>query len=771
MKNRIFTFVLLPLLLMTTGLRAQTEFADTLSSARLYELAEEALANKGWERAREALKKWMKTEEPTAESWVNLGTAHLFMKDEKDAEKAFKGALAKDKSNMEALEGLCEVYLIRDKEKDMLKTLERIEKLTPDSRKLTYYKALAADKFKLKQYPENYFWDTLEELVRSDPEDTPTLEVLCDAYINDRFLERGILFLTEMQDLHGERSEYLFQLARIYTHTGDKDLAKNMFRQVESAGIENLTPRQLVMMARELFALEDDNLACEAYFSAARRMDDNLALEMFKDLRDLTTSDQRREFKLTPTGRKGIFLISFWGRKDPTLTTIKNERLAEHYKRLRFARKEYYSALRPGYDERGRVYIKHGEPDQKTSLSGNWAIRDNISWLYSKNRSNPLIYHFIARNNYYRMAYSLEEALIPDIESEMSMGGRNVEELFRSRAEIHPKYDQLANAVRNFQGGSFEYARRTYLQDLFRDESLLTERGFTEGEVTETYQYEYEEEPMNFYYFPASLKGPDSLSAVGVYFGLPTDQIKIPDPFGTVEVPVELEVVLYDSWWQEVARVTNPKTYRVPNFSPSRDAMVPDLLSLAVKPGYYHMAVRLKQTVPNLMQIYKSNFYVDNYQDRDSLHLSDLILAANVAQGGPPGKFTLRGYSLAPLPSSSFQSEMPVFVYYELYNLQPDSSGLKHIKVEYLVSSSSRDLSTARRIINTLGRFIGVRNEVGKVVTTFEHDISNEGDVDPIYISIDASSYPGGQYNLRVTVHDTVSGQQTTKDVTFIVSK
>ncbi len=230
-------------------------------------------------------------------------------------------------------------------------------------------------------------------------------------------------------------------------------------------------------------------------------------------------------------------------------------------------------------------------------------------------------------------------------------------------------------------------------------------------------------------------------------------------------------MVLYDSWWQEVTRVTQPKTYRVPNFSPSRDAMVPDLLSLAVKPGYYHMAVRLKQTVPNLMQIYKSNFYVDNYQDRDSLHLSDLILAANVAEGGPPGKFSIRGYRLAPLPSSSFQSDMPVFVYYELYNLQPDSSGSKHIKVEYLVSSSSRDLSTARRIINTLGRFIGVRNEVGKVVTTFEHDISNDGDVDPIYISIDASSYPGGQYNLRVTVHDTVSGQQTTKDVTFIVSK
>jgi len=427
-----------------------------------------------------------------------------------------------------------------------------------------------------------------------------------------------------------------------------------------------------------------------------------------------TTSDQRREFELTPTGRKGLFLISFWGRKDPTSTTEKNERLVEHYRRLRYVRKEYYSPLKPGYDERGRVYIKHGEPDQKTSLSGNWAIRDNISWLYSKNRSIPLMYHFVARNNVYRMVYSLEEALIPDIESEMNMGGRNVEELFRSRAEIHPKYDELANEVHNFQGGSFEYAKRTYLQDLFHDEMLLTERGFTEGEITETYEYEFEEDPMNFYYFPVSLKGPDTLSSVGVYFGLPTDQIKVADPYGTVEVPVELEVVFYDSWWQEVARATSSKTYRVPEFIPSRDALVPDLLSLNVKPGYYHMAARLKQTDPNLMQIYKSNFNVDNYQGDDSLFVSDLVLAASVAEDKQPGKFNLRGYRISPLPSSSFKSDMPVYVYYELYNLRPDSTGSKHIKVDYLVSSSSRDLSSARRIIQTLGRFIGVRNEIDR---------------------------------------------------------
>ena len=244
----------------------------------------------------------------------------------------------------------------------------------------------------------------------------------------------------------------------------------------------------------------------------------------------------------------------------------------------------------------------------------------------------------------------------------------------------------------------------------------------------------------------------------------------MPDPFGTVEVPVELEVVLYDMWWQEVARANTSKTYRVPEFMPSRDSMIPDLMSMQVKPGFYHMATRLKQVKPNLMQIYKSNFSVSGYQAPDSLYVSDLLLATNIVESATPGKFNLRGYQISPLPSSSFKSAMPIYVYYELYNLQPDTTGTKHIKVDYLVSSSNRDLSTARRLIQALGRFIGVRNEVGKVVTTFEQDISGQGPVDPTYISIDASSYPAGQYNLLVTVEDQVSGQISTKDVTFIVS-
>ncbi|MEA2063501.1 MAG: GWxTD domain-containing protein, partial [Gemmatimonadota bacterium] len=455
--------------------------------------------------------------------------------------------------------------------------------------------------------------------------------------------------------------------------------------------------------------------------------------------------------------------------KDPTPTTVKNERLVEHYRRIEYVKEKYRSALRPGYDERGRVYIKHGEPDQTISLSGNWAVRENVSWLYSKKRSNPLIYHFVERNNYYRMAYRLEEALIPDMQAEINMGARNIESLFRSRAEIHPKYDQLANEITRIQG-SYEEARHGYLLDLFTDEEMLTERGFIEGETTETFEFEYEEEPMNFYYMPVTLKASDSLSALGVYFALPTDQVKVFDPFGTVEVPVELEVVVYDSWWQEVKRIEQAKTYRVPNFIASRETMIPDLMSTSLDPGYYHLAVRMKQTGSDLMQIYKSNYFVPSYRSPDSLYISDLILASSVEEDTRPGKFNIHGYRISPMPSISFKQTQPIFIFYEIYNLEPGSEERKIVKIEYQVTSASGSLSLAKKIIRSLGRFIGVREEVGRVITTFVREIKTPGPVDPVYLSIDPTGYTPGSYNIMVSVRDSIGGQAAAKDATFIIS-
>ena len=764
--------VLAVFLAVTINLNASTAI-DTLSGETLRQVSIEHAKNKSWEITREGLGKYLneKGHDEDAEVCYWLGMASLFEDDTKDAQKSLEKALGHDKNDARIYEGLLDTYLARDKKKEFLKTLNNFQKISGEA-KYKYYEALGMDKFDLDGYEDGFFWDTLEQLVRENDMNSAALNRLCDSYIDDKFYERGILFLNEMIDGGGDNPDLLFQLGRIYTSTGDDELAKDIFQRVSEQDTDSLSARQRFIMAKQLFRLEEETLGCEMYFSAARNMDDQLAEEAFKEIKDITESDERKEFEYTPSGKKGVFLISFWGRKDPTPTTEKNERLIEHYKRLEHVKTAFYSPLRPGYDERGRVYIKHGEPDQKVSYSGNWAVRENVSWLYQKNRSNPLIYHFVERNNYYRMAYRLEEALIPDMEQEVAMGARNIESLFRSRAEIHPKYDQLANEITRIQG-SYQDARYGYLDDLFRDEEYLTERGFTEGETTETFNFEYEEEPMNFYYLPASfMTDSDSLSELNVYFGLPTDQVKVPYRSGTIQLPVELEVVVYDRWWQEINRVTEQKTYNIPNFVPSPLAMLPDMVSLDVPAGNYHLAVRLKQTDADLMQIYKGNFFVHSFSSPDTMYISDLVLAQDIVESNSNGKFCRNGYQIMPMPNGAYQMNQLVYVYYELYNLKRDEEGIKRINLDYTVSSTKGSLSLAKKIISTLGRFVGVRNELGRVVTTVERDIENSsGNVDPIFLAVDPSEYKPGSYNLLVTVTDSISGKKTAKDITFLVTE
>jgi len=65
---------------------------------------------------------------------------------------------------------------------------------------------------------------------------------------------------------------------------------------------------------------------------------------------------------LTAAEEKEHFIEQFWARRDPTSSTAENEFKEEHYRRIQYAN-ERFAAGRPGWrTDRGRIYIKYGEP-------------------------------------------------------------------------------------------------------------------------------------------------------------------------------------------------------------------------------------------------------------------------------------------------------------------------------------------------------------------------------------------------------------------------
>lgn len=74
----------------------------------------------------------------------------------------------------------------------------------------------------------------------------------------------------------------------------------------------------------------------------------------------LETGEQRTEF-----------IDWFWLRRDPDLSTEKNEFRDEHYRRLEFVDRKYSTPARPGWKtDRGWIYILYGAPDSVESFPG-----------------------------------------------------------------------------------------------------------------------------------------------------------------------------------------------------------------------------------------------------------------------------------------------------------------------------------------------------------------------------------------------------------------
>lgn len=65
----------------------------------------------------------------------------------------------------------------------------------------------------------------------------------------------------------------------------------------------------------------------------------------------------------------GTAAVRWWRRQDPRPATPRNERVIEHLQRIEDAQRQFAADTFAGYDERGRIYVRLGPPDQRRTLS------------------------------------------------------------------------------------------------------------------------------------------------------------------------------------------------------------------------------------------------------------------------------------------------------------------------------------------------------------------------------------------------------------------
>jgi GWxTD domain-containing protein len=75
------------------------------------------------------------------------------------------------------------------------------------------------------------------------------------------------------------------------------------------------------------------------------------------------TNEEVKLLEDAPTEERVAMWAAFWVRRDPTPGTEHNEALEEHWRRVRHANKNFATNDAGWKTDRGRIYIRHGEPD------------------------------------------------------------------------------------------------------------------------------------------------------------------------------------------------------------------------------------------------------------------------------------------------------------------------------------------------------------------------------------------------------------------------
>lgn len=221
----------------------------------------------------------------------------------------------------------------------------------------------------------------------------------------------------------GHNPQVLLVRGRVERLVGDPDSALVAFREYTAATGAD-TALGLLEESRTLFLL--GSLDGEHPYYEAAATDDSAAVTgIRRDLVPLVGDTALAGLDSVHGKARAAWLRHFWGERDVADLRSPGERVREHYRRLFYARnhfrlvttkrrysiEERYRSYDHDYDDRGLIYIRHGEPTERASAHA-VGLPLNESWRY-KRPDGDLLFHFVAREDVqdYRLVGSLFDIL------------------------------------------------------------------------------------------------------------------------------------------------------------------------------------------------------------------------------------------------------------------------------------------------------------------------------------------------------------------------
>jgi GWxTD domain-containing protein len=468
----------------------------------------------------------------------------------------------------------------------------------------------------------------------------------------------------------GNDPQVLLARGRVEREVGDGDSALVAFKAYLQHGSNR--GLGLLEVARTLFLLgRFEGLA--PYFEGAA-LDDSATVSGYRaDLATIASDSVLGDFDHLKGVRRAAYLRRFWGERDLTELRTNGERVLEHYRRLFYARKNFqltannrhydiverYRSGSRDFDDRGVIYIRHGEPSSRASYAAP-GLEPNESWRYSRT-DGDLIFHFIAREDVqdFKLVESLFDVLgfsdAVRLQDNTSNSADNAmaEQLMLSREQLSPIYRRLQAAGRGSTGRYQDQERRA------GQESIAV------GTTSDSYELR----------FPEELKATSEVLAVGrdsagyqvqIAYAISGSSLEPVTVTRGFLYSVRLRFMATDDKGKVVSSLDTTRHFVAPERVPANEHLV-GRVGTTVPQGSLQYRLALQQGDESGMTLPRDTVRVGP-TSAAALSLSDLVLGARSANLGwrrTPDDTVL----FNPLRTYKRGEEMEL--YYEIEGLRP----------------------------------------------------------------------------------------------------
>jgi len=587
-------------------------------------------------------------------------------------------------------------------------------------------------------------------------------------------------------------------LALTYRDLGNLNKMREMIDKVGDSETFPESVRRLVL-AYSRFSSGDDAAGAEMYWQGLEAIESEQSADLYwHDIRPIVSAEVDQEYESLALQWKPDFIRSYWQELADASFAPVDERLAEHYRRLRYAREHYlvdiperrhYSQItayvpefQTGFDDRGAIYLRHGEPDDVARYQAA-DVERNVSWKYDQQGGDPLLFHFVSDEDAsdYKLVRRLSDAITLNKASSLgsetllnrnagmrdriagrplgttdaldaralAVGEDEMKELYRSRGHLDPEYNRIAMDL-DSQFLEMEEAR------------LATDIQFAVN--SQSFEPEATGDPFPYPLRPIAFRAPSGGTEVAFYYALPTQAVSVL-PYGgsgsAIDYRYEYRLDPLDEKGAGVSR-RDGREIRIASRTPipqGPGVMLPALERVTLSPGEYRFGVKLTDLNSGEFGVHRGTVTVDNLGGVETLTMSDVLLASRVETAENPSNPFVRWGRLKvlPLPSGIFKREQTVFAYYEVYGLQPDDAGNVRYRTTYTLAAPDPGRNVFARFFSAVGDLLGEDEERGRVTYAFERDAPAE---DPLleYVSLDVSDTEAGEYTMIVEIEDLVSG-------------